>query len=125
MKLTSAAILFTFVASSVFAACPGKPPNKTWNTQAGDQAVTNAWLEKTLTNKKVKFETGGVEHYRKDGTYRFTTGGQRYDATGYQFYSNGVRCIAYSTPRFDRYVVNNGQLVLINWQGSRYDAKIR
>lgn len=112
-------------AGAATAACPGKAPGKKWNTQAGDQAVDHKWLEKNLSNRKVVYSTGGTEHYRRNGSYRFTAGGQKYDAGGYQFYSNGVRCIAYSNPRFDRYVVNNGKLVLINWQGERYDAVLR
>lgn len=112
-------------AGAVDAACPGKAPKKNWNTQAGDQSVDHKWLERTLSNKKVVFSAGGTEHYRKNGAYRFSAGGQRYDADGYQFYSNGVRCIAYSNPRFDRYVVNDGTLILINWQGERYEAKVR
>jgi len=112
-------------AGAAGAACPGKAPAKKWNTQAGDQAVDHKWLEKTLSNKKVVYSSGGTEHYRKNGSYRFTAGGQKYNAGGYQFYSSGVRCIAYSEPRFDRYVVNGGKLVLINWQGERYVAKVR
>ncbi|KIC21518.1 hypothetical protein [Leisingera sp. ANG-Vp] len=114
-----------FAAGSASAACPGKAPKQNWNLQAGDQRVSGQYLTKLLSGKKVKFGSAGTEQYRKDGGYRYSTGGQNYNAGSYKFYADGVRCIGYSNLRYDLYVVNNGKLVVINREGGRFEGKVR
>ncbi len=113
------------VAGSAFAACPQKAPRHNWNLQAGDQRVDVQYLAGLLSGKRVKFGNIGTEHYRKNGDYRYSAGGSNYDAGSYRFYPNGVRCIGYSNPRFDLYVVNGGKLFLINREGARLEGKVR
>ncbi len=83
------------------------------------------WLEKTLVGMKLRFDDG-TEHYREDGSYRYTAStGETYDAPHYQFYDSGFRCIDYpNNPRFDFYVVHDGKLVLINYQGGRFPGEL-
>ncbi|MEO0937708.1 MAG: hypothetical protein AAFY38_06100 [Pseudomonadota bacterium] len=117
-----------FLAASVVgahAACPERAPRVGWNTQSGDARVSAEFLAQNLAGKRVGFSGGGTEHYRGNGSYRFSAGGQTFRADGYKFYENGVRCIGYAPPRFDLYVVNNGKLILVNEQGGRFEAKIR
>lgn len=113
------------VAGSAFAACPQKAPRHSWNLQAGDQRVDVQYLADLLSGKRVKYGNVGTEHYRKNGDYRYSAGGSNYDAGSYRFYPNGVRCIGYSNPRFDLYVVNGGKLFLINREGARLEGKVR
>ncbi|MBB97504.1 MAG: hypothetical protein CML68_23255 [Rhodobacteraceae bacterium] len=110
--------------SAALAACPDAPPSKArFNVESGDQGVTAAWLEKTLSGKKVRFDEG-TEHYKSGGAYSYKSGNQTWDAPGYRFYDNGMRCIDYPSPRFDLYVVRDKQLVLINGNGGRFVGKI-
>ncbi|MGR3621666.1 hypothetical protein, partial [Pseudophaeobacter sp.] len=83
------------------------------------------YLTDLLSRKRVKYGNVGTEHYRKNGDYRYSAGGSNYDAGSYRFYPNGVRCIGYSNPRFDLYVVNGGKLFLINREGARLEGKVR
>ncbi len=124
MKLISTAIGVIMFATSAIAGCPASAPKINWNLQSGDQRVDSAYLEKLLTKKKVQFE-GGVEHYRSGGKYRYSAGGQKYDAPAYSFYNSGVRCIGYNQPRFDLYVVNGGKLILVNANGGRFEGKVK
>ena len=126
MKTVCASILaLTFAATAVAADCPSNPPSIEGRVSFadGDQKVGTAWLEKSLAGHRVKF-SDGTEHYNDNGTYTYKAGNQSWDAPGYKFYSSGLRCIDYATPRFDLYVVNDGKLVLINSGGSRLVGKI-
>ncbi len=125
MKLISLAIVASLVGLPVFAGCPDTPPTIKWNMHSDDQILDQVALKKQLTSRKVKYSDGGTEQYRKNGNYRYSADGQQYTAPSYKFYPSGVRCIAYSKLRYDRYVVNNGKLVLINTHGGRYEATVK
>lgn len=84
-----------------------------------------AWLQKNLAGRKVVYPGNEVETYSSDGSYSYKANGQTWTANDFRFYDNGMRCIGYSNPRFDLYVVNNGQLVLVNAQKQRYVGQIR
>lgn len=112
-------------AGAAVAGCPANSPDPSrFNTVEGDQRVNTSWLERTLGGKRLVFQVG-TEHYNADGSYRWQTGNQSWDAPGYRFYNNGFRCIDYPAPRFDFYVVNDGKLILINGNGERYVGRIR
>lgn len=107
-----------------FAACPSRSPSVSSVTlQADDQRVNKAWLEKTLAGKRVKFAEG-TEIYNADGSYTYKVTDGSFSAPEYRFYDSGFRCIGYSDPRFDFYVVNNGKLYLINGNGGRFQGRI-
>ncbi|MCA0872353.1 hypothetical protein LCL97_16080 [Seohaeicola saemankumensis] len=110
-------------AAPAFAACPDKAPRIKWNTHSGDQRVNDAYLQKLLPGKKVRFDSG-YESYNKNGSYTFRAGSQKHDAPSYRFYKDGSRCINYANPRFDLYVVNDKRLILVNAQGGRYQGKV-
>ena len=126
MKLVFLALSIFVIASSADAACPAKAPKvKKSNLVSGDQKVNAAWLQKNLAGRKVVYPGNLVETYKPDGSYSFKADGQVWAASAYKFYENGMRCIGYEQPRFDLYVVNNGQLILVNEQKQRYVGKIR
>lgn len=120
-----AVLIWAGTAAVAVAACGTRPPVNNWNTQSGDQRVSGDYLQSLLAGKKVKFKSVGTEHYRADGTYAFRFEGQTSRAPGYRFYPDGIRCIDYpQQPRYDLYVVRDQQLVLINWVGGRYPARV-
>ncbi len=125
MKFVATLVLACLASAQAMADCPAKPPKIDWNIYSGDQRVDAGYLQGLLPGKKVRFSAGGVEHYRPNGKYRYSGGGRTYDADSYRFYKNGVRCIGYSEPRFDLYVMNKGKLVLVNAVGTRYKAKVK
>lgn len=125
MKCLLIAGVAAFLATNATAECPAKPPSIKWNTHSSDKKVDDAYLQKLLTGRKVKFQYGGTEHYKKNGSYRYSDSSGSYTAKSYKFYSSGVRCIGYPTARFDRYVVDGKTLVLINSVGGRYEAKVK
>jgi hypothetical protein len=108
-----------FTAGMALAECPKRPPSHKWNIQSGDQRVDAAFLSANLSGKRVRYRGDGTERYHKDGSYSYQSEGLVWPAPSYKFYSNGVRCIDYPTPRFDLYVVNNKKLVLVNMQDWR------
>ncbi|WP_146346616.1 hypothetical protein [Falsiphaeobacter marinintestinus] len=110
-------------AAAAAAACGSSAPKNGWNLHSDDQRVTADFLAKTLEGKEVKYD-GGTETYRTDGSYAYKAGSETWKAPGYRFYKDGVRCIDYSKPRYDLYVVNNGKLVLVNWGGGRYEGRL-
>lgn len=125
MKNLLVSVILALVGTASFADCPASPPKLNWNIHSDDQRVDDAYLGKLLAGRKVSFSFGGVEHYRKNGKYRYSADGRSYNAPSYRFYANGVRCIAYPTPRFDLYVVNNRKLVLVNTAEGRYEVSVK
>ncbi len=121
-------LILTALTAPAFADCPARSPNLKWNVHSADQTVDAAFLGKTLVGKRVRYNFGGVkstESYQSDGGYTYKDGSGTYAPKGYTFYSNGVRCLDYPRgPRFDRYVVANNKLILINQQGGRFEGKI-
>lgn len=117
------AVLTSLIGLAAHASCPASPPVSI-KTQSGDQTVNAAWLEKTLGGMKVVFEGEGRENYKADGSYSYTAGSNTWSAESFRFYNDGTRCIGYSNPRFDRYVVRDSKLVLINAQGDRLVGKL-
>ena len=115
---------FALLAGSASAECPAKPPQHNWNTMSGDKAVSAAYLTKLLTGRKARWSGAGVERYMKNGKYSYSQNGQTWRAPGYRFYDGGIRCIGYDAPRFDRYVVSNGNLMGINWAGARLVVQV-
>lgn len=125
MKFTaSIAAAIVVAAAPVFASCPDNPPRIKWNTHSGDQRVNDAYLQKLLPGKKVKFGSDGTEVYKKNGSYTYRTSKGNFDAPNYRFYKDGTRCINYANPRFDLYVVNDKRLILINAKGWRGEGKV-
>lgn len=126
MKILLTAMCATFISAAAYAQCPAKAP-KEFNSyfSDGDQKVNAAWLQKNIAGRKVVYSGKDVETYSANGSYSYKRGGQTWKAAAYKFYDNGVRCIGYDQPRFDLYVVNNGQLVLVNQQKQRYIGQIR
>lgn len=110
------------VASTQAAAtiCASQPISHNWNFEAGDQRLTGTALAAKVRDQQLESSGGGVEQYNRDGSYAFVFGTDRYDAVGYVIYPDGSRCIAYNEPRYDMYVMNGGELVLINRPGGRY-----
>lgn len=123
MKYSIISVIVTCISSAAWANCPSSPPFSPSNLSEGDQRVNAAWLEQTLSGKRLVFDDG-TEVYNADGSYSYRVGNQRWDAPHYVFYDNGVRCIGYGTPRFDYYVVNDGQLVLVNAKGQRFVGRL-
>ena len=123
--LMTAGLIAIWSASTALAACPASPPVSI-NTQSQDKNVDAAWLEKTLGGKKLSYGGSGTESYRSDGSYSYSEGGQTWSANTYKFYNDGTRCIGYEpNPRFDRYVVRDKKLVLININGGRYEGTLK
>lgn len=123
MKPAIAAAFAAALAAPAWASCPASPPLAPAGLADGDQRVDAAWLEQNLAGKSLVFDEG-AESFNPDGSYSYSAGGQQWDAPSYVFYDNGVRCIAYSPPRFDYYVVNAGQIVLVNAQGQRFIGRV-
>lgn len=127
MRTIFAAAALAVLVSQAHAACPGSAPKNNWNMHSADQAVGEAFLKKTLAGKRVQYKfdgSTGTEQYKADGSYAYKLNRDVYSAPDYRFYSNGVRCIGYDNPRYDRYVVNGGKLVLINTQGGRFEGRL-
>ncbi|MBO9453467.1 hypothetical protein J7426_24625 [Tropicibacter sp. R16_0] len=118
--------VFICIGTVGFSACPKASPKVAKSfLKSGDQRVNAAWLEKNLSGRKIVFPSGEFERYWDNGSYSYHSGGQKWAANSYKFYDSGMRCIGYSTPRFDLYVVNGGKLVLVNQNKERYVAKIK
>ncbi|WP_159458571.1 hypothetical protein [Roseisalinus antarcticus] len=111
-----------FLGAPAFADCPSAPPFSP-SLASGDATVDAAWLSQTLVGMRLVFDDG-TEVYREDGSYSYVAGNQQWDASSYRFYENGFRCIGYGQPRFDYYVVNDGNLILVNSQGSRFAGQL-
>jgi hypothetical protein len=113
------------VGTAALAECPSTTPDASrFPTIDGDQRVSAAWLNDTLSGNRLVLSEG-TEVYNSDGSYSYLIDGDTYNAPSYRFYDNGLRCTDYPSPRFDLYVVNNGSLVLINGQGGRYVGELR
>lgn len=126
MKTLSAILAISASATAAQADCPSTPPDASkFPTSAEDQEVDARWLEKNLAGRKIIYDGGDTEHYKPDGSYSFRSNGRSYQAPGYRFYENGIRCIDYQSPRFDYYVVNNKRLIVINQQGGRFVGRLR
>jgi hypothetical protein len=123
MKFLVISAALAILATPSFAECPASAPFSPSEFQDGDQRVDAAWLEENLAGMRVVFDDG-TEVYGADGIYSYVAGSQQWDAPGYRFYDNGVRCIGYGTPRFDYYLVNGGQLILINSNGERFEGQL-
>lgn len=124
MKSFLSTLALIAIGSAASADCPSQPPQGlSVNLQTGDQQVNAAWLQDNLAGRRLVF-ADGTENYDSDGSYSYTIGGQTYRADSYRFYDNGYRCIDYSNARFDYYVVNNGQLVLVNSDGERFTGRL-
>lgn len=120
MRAFLAALSVIFLAGTVHAACPNSPPSPpNYAKRDGDQPVPASWLRQNLSGKKVYLSGEGTEHYRANGAYTYSNGGQSWNAPAYKFYENSVRCIGYGNPRFDYYISNGGNLYLINYSGNR------
>ena len=115
----------TLLATAASAKCPAKSPSIEGRVtfDAADKRVNAKWLEKNLSGRRVRFDDG-TEHYKVDGSYSYKAGSNTWDAPEYRFYNNGLRCIGYSSLRYDIYVVNGGKLVLINGSGNRFVGRI-
>lgn len=127
MRFFVAALAIAICTGPAQAYCPNNAPGHQWNIHSSDQAVGKTFLQKNLVGKRVRYNVSGgtgTERYNPDGTYTYRLNNDVYDAPTYRFYNNGVRCIAYASPRYDRYVVNGGKVVLINWQGGRYEGTL-
>lgn len=126
MKLIKYLLVTSFflISGAALAECPKNSPNAKWNTHSEDQRVDAAYLQKLLPGKKVKFGKAGTEVYNSDGSYTYRTSNKSYDAPNYKFYNDGVRCINYSNPRFDLYVINGKRLFLINGKGGRLKGEL-
>ena len=122
-KVCGLTAILAMSALPVMAACPSSPLI-TIKLQAGEQQVSQSWLEDNLTGRKVVFDDGR-EDYKKNGTYVYRAGGQSFRADSYRFYADGTRCIGYSNPRFDRYAVKDGALILINAGGGRFEGTVK
>lgn len=125
MKSISLAFLACVLALPAIAECPAESPVKKWNTHDGDLTLNKVDLEKRLVGRIVKISNSGSEFYRRSGEYRYTEKGQKFHAPSYKIYSNGVRCIDYDKPRFDKFVVNNKRLIMIDAQGGRFETKVK
>lgn len=126
MKIFAMALCIFFAGTASFAACPSQPPNlSSSHVSDGDQLVNAKWLKQNLSGRRIVYSGAGVETYSSDGTYSWKAGTTTWSADSYKFYKNGVRCIGYDNPRFDLYVVNSGQLVLVNGQNERYIGSIK
>ncbi|MEV8465859.1 hypothetical protein AB0T83_03575 [Fluviibacterium sp. DFM31] len=118
------ACLAISAAPALAGGCPANAPKMGWNIQSGDQRVSGDYLQNLLTGKKVKYGSEGTEVYKTDGSYAYLAGGKSYAAPAFRFYANGTRCIDYSSPRFDLYVVRDKKLVLLNAQGNRLAGQV-
>jgi len=114
--------VIVFAGAPAFADCPNTPPFSP-SLASGDETVDAAWLSQTLVGMRLVFDDG-TEVYGEDGSYSYVAGSQQWDAPSYRFYDNGVRCIGYDQPRFDYYVVNDGNLFLVNSQGNRFVGQL-
>lgn len=119
-------LVFICIGTFALAACPKTSPKVAKSyLQGGDQRVNAAWLKKTLSGRKVVFPSGEYEQYWDNGSYSYHSGSQKWAANSYQFYDTGMRCIGYSNPRFDLYVVNDGKLILVNQNKERFVGRIK
>lgn len=128
MSVFRAAIIFTafslgLLTLPALAACPNQTISHNWAIESGDQRVSGDYMNKLVAGRKVRLGNN-QEHYRKNGRYSVRVNGQTFNADSYRFYSDGSRCIGYDEPRFDLYVVQNGQLILINVNGGRFAAQV-
>lgn len=122
MKLIFMTIAVVSLATGAVAQCPAKAPISI-KTAADEQRVNAEWLQKTLVGRKLSYSIGS-EHFGADGSYKWVSGSQEFAAGSYKFYADGTRCIGYGNPRFDRYVVKDGKIFLINAGGERHQAKL-
>jgi len=122
--LLSVLAITSALSTSAFAACSEHPIQHDWGTKTGDTRVSGDFVKETVFGKKVRYESG-TEHYRKNGSYQFTRGTEKFNPEGYVFYPDGSRCLNYpEDPRYDLYVVRDQKLVLINMRGGRFTARI-
>ena len=126
MKAILAAILVV-VATSASAACPPQSPGTgAVEFDPADERLDDGWFASEVYGGTIEFD-GGVETYNLDGSYIYTYDQteEGWDAPEYRFYENGMRCIAYDTGlRFDLYVKNAGDLVMITSSGERFKGRI-
>jgi hypothetical protein len=107
------------------AGCPENSPKHGWATKSDDTRIAGDYLQSLLAGRKFRFTSGNTESYRKDGAYSFSEkGGKTWNAGGFRFYPDGVRCIGYSPPRFDLFVQRGNELWMITRDGYRSAGKI-
>lgn len=120
------ALALSAAGGAAYAQCAAQAPAHAWNHHGGDRKVSGDWLRDLLVGKKVAYGQLGTETYGADGRYSYNDANGSYVADRYVFYPDGVRCADYPRrPRYDRYVVVNNTLVLINWSGGRYEGSVR
>lgn len=123
-SILALSIVFAASAKIAQASCPASPPI-TIKAESADQKVSAAWLEKTLSGKKIKYKGSGTESYKPDGSYSYSENGKTWEAKNVRFYGDGTRCVGYEpNPRFDRYVVRDKKLILISGRGNRWHGQI-
>lgn len=130
MKIVLAtAALFVAFGLDVNAKCQNSAPSSAAYKSAmksGDKTVSVKWIKTNLVGRKVDFGKIGSENYIADGSYFYKTRDAKFTPKGYKFYNNGMRCLDYANgPSYDKYVVNDGKLFLINGVGERIQAKLR
>ena len=126
LRSTILVAALTAIGTASFATCPENPTGWNWTLGEGDERVDGSVVSKMLVGKKVKYSDAGTENYGADGSYSYKYKGDTYRPNGYVFYKDGSRCLSYAAgPRHDLYVMNDGDLYLINGQGQRFKARIR
>ncbi len=98
---------------------PNVLPVVEWPTAAGDIIPDAGYLSFLLTGTSVSYAFGDTSTYFADGAFRHESEDQISTASNYAFLEDGWRRIDYEPPRYDRYVINNDELILINPLGQR------
>ncbi len=97
----------------------------TWSLAEGDQEIAGEDLAVMLFGHRVTFEDGSTGRFRIDGSYLFTAvDGEEWLWQEVMFLSDGSLCLKHDgkVRRCDLYVINSGELILINAIGERYRA---
>ena len=112
--------------------CMVEAPTEQFPLIGGDFPPNDGWMVTQMVGKTLIYENGMTERFNKDGTYEMSLNGETQTAPNYRLYSaaisgdaGGFVCIDFPDLKFQRYVVNNTELTLIDGFGNRHVASIR
>ena len=98
-----------------------------WNIRANDQVLDAAAMAQIADGGALTYFDDGVSLFSAGGAYSYTYANNGGTAFGrFRVEPDGVICIDYRNgfSRCDKYVRNNGRLVLLTEDGERYPVKI-
>lgn len=96
-----------------------------WHLRESDVLFDAEGLQQALSGQKIEYYDGGTSVFGSDGTYSYTYGGGGLWEGHYEVGDAGLVCVTFvtGTLRCDRFVRNDGRLVLLTEKGERFPVR--